>query len=109
MVRSNGQGKGQTMFKAKVTSKGQITIPQEVRDALGVKPGEKVAFLPGLEGEFRLRRVGSIDELYGCLAGYGGDAPKTNRELNELMASYAVERDEAAKSGAQKQSDGEAA
>jgi antitoxin PrlF len=97
------------MFKAKITSKGQITIPQEVRDALGAKPGDKVAFLPGLDGEFRMRRVGSIDDLYGCLAGYAGEAPKTNRELNELMGTYAAELDEATKSGAQKQSDGEAA
>jgi antitoxin PrlF len=97
------------MFKAKVTSKGQITIPQGVRDALGVKPGERVAFLPGQEGEFRLRRVGSIEDLYGCLAGYGVEAPKTNRELNDLMATHAAERDEATKSSARRQTDGEAA
>ena len=29
---------------AKVTSKGQITIPKEVRDALGVAEGDQVVF-----------------------------------------------------------------
>jgi AbrB family looped-hinge helix DNA binding protein len=30
--------------EAKITSKGQITLPKDVRHALGVKPGDKVVF-----------------------------------------------------------------
>ena len=30
--------------EAKITSKGQITVPREVRRALGVKPGDKIVF-----------------------------------------------------------------
>ena len=30
--------------EAKITSKGQITVPREVRHALGVKPGDKILF-----------------------------------------------------------------
>jgi AbrB family looped-hinge helix DNA binding protein len=30
--------------EAKLTSKGQITVPREVRRALGVKPGDKIVF-----------------------------------------------------------------
>ena len=32
------------MIVAKVTSKGQVTIPKKVRDSLGVHPGEDVGF-----------------------------------------------------------------
>ena len=32
------------MIVAKVTSKGQVTIPKKVRDRLGVHPGEHVGF-----------------------------------------------------------------
>lgn len=32
------------MIIAKVTSKGQVTIPKKVRDRLGVHPGEEVGF-----------------------------------------------------------------
>lgn len=32
------------MLTAKVTSKGQITIPKEVREKLGIRPGEDLGF-----------------------------------------------------------------
>ena len=32
------------MLKVKVTSKGQVTIPKEIRDKLGIRPGEGLAF-----------------------------------------------------------------
>ena len=32
------------MLMAKVTSKGQVTIPKQVRDKLGVQPGEGIGF-----------------------------------------------------------------
>lgn len=53
--------------------------------------------------------MGSIEDLYGCLAGYGIETPKTDRELNELMASHAADLDETTKSGAKKPPEGEAA
>lgn len=32
------------MFEAKLTSKGQITVPIEIRRLLNVEPGEKLSF-----------------------------------------------------------------
>jgi antitoxin PrlF len=32
------------MPKATITSKGQITVPKAVREALGVQPGDRLAF-----------------------------------------------------------------
>ena len=32
-------------FDAKVMSKGQVTIPQKVRDILGIKTGDRVTFI----------------------------------------------------------------
>jgi AbrB family looped-hinge helix DNA binding protein len=32
------------MSSSTVTSKGQITVPKEIRDALGVRPGDRLAF-----------------------------------------------------------------
>jgi AbrB family looped-hinge helix DNA binding protein len=96
------------MPTATVTSKGQITIPVEVREAMGLKPGAKVMFFPNAEGDFVMRvRVGSIMDLRGCLAGF--DVPKTDEEMNELLHQRAFELDEATKSGAAQASKGEAA
>jgi AbrB family looped-hinge helix DNA binding protein len=95
------------MYKAKVTSKGQITIPAGVRDAMGLRPGERVVFWEGEDGEFVVRRVGSILEMAGCLAGCEG--PKSDAEMNEQLAAYAGALDEATKSAAQAVPDGEAA
>lgn len=32
--------------EAKLTSKGQITIPKSIRTTLGLKPGKRVIFIP---------------------------------------------------------------
>ncbi len=102
------------MHKAKITSKGQITIPIEVRKAMGIKPGEKVIFSEGADNsEYILRRVGTMMDMAGSLAGLA--APKTDAEMNRLLAAHASELDEATRSHTRKtakkakMSDGEAA
>ena len=42
----------------RVTSKGQVTIPKQVRDRLGINPGSKVDFKVAEDGRAFLRRVG---------------------------------------------------
>jgi antitoxin PrlF len=42
-------------LKAKVTSKGQLTIPKEVRRALGVREGDSLIFDMDDGGEVRVR------------------------------------------------------
>lgn len=37
-----------------VTQKGQVTIPKQVRDALGIVPGSKVEFTRGPDGHIVL-------------------------------------------------------
>jgi antitoxin PrlF len=95
------------IYKAKLTSKGQITLPAGVRTRLGLKPGEKLAFFEGASGEFTLRRVGSIQEMEGCLKGL--DLPKTDEEMNRQIAAYLRGLDDATKSGAEARQDGDAA
>ncbi len=34
----------------RVTSKGQVTIPKEIRERLGIVPGSEVEFLPTVDG-----------------------------------------------------------
>lgn len=43
------------MPTATMTSKGQITVPKQVRDELHLKPGTKIDFRLGQRGEIILR------------------------------------------------------
>ena len=50
------------MYSAKVTSKGQVTVPVEIRRALGVNEGDFVAF--EMRGDYAVvRRQRSLREL----------------------------------------------
>ncbi len=53
---------------ATITSKGQVTIPIEIRRHLGLEVGEKVAFVIEDEGGVRLAlpRYPTIDSLRGA-------------------------------------------
>jgi AbrB family looped-hinge helix DNA binding protein len=81
-----------------VTSKGQVTIPKQVRDALNIRPGAKVVFDVNSAGELVLRKsvrtksrrpdrferaLGSAEIKLGCstdeymamIRGYDDDDP----------------------------------
>ncbi len=40
----------------RITSKGQVTIPKEIRDEFGLLPGTEVEFA-SVEGELRVRKM----------------------------------------------------
>ncbi len=49
---------------AKITAKGQTTIPQDVRRALQVSPGDLIAWEVGADGTATVRRVQPLDLEY---------------------------------------------
>ena len=53
---------------ATLTSKGQITIPKEIRDSLGMKAGDRMTFtlMPDATVVMRVKRKG-LTELAGTL------------------------------------------
>jgi len=58
-------------ISGKVTSKGQLVIPAELRRKNGIKPGTKVHFLEDELGRIVLQPVTDefIDRMTGCLSG----------------------------------------
>jgi len=53
---------------ATLTSKGQATIPKEIRDSLGMKPGDRMTFTLMADGTVIMRvKTKSIMELAGML------------------------------------------
>lgn len=49
---------------AKITAKGQTTIPQEIRTALKVAPGDLIAWEVDARGTATVRRVEPLDIDY---------------------------------------------
>jgi len=83
-------GKGLT---ARITTKGQITVPKRVRDALEIEPGDELEFELGTDRAVvrpRRRRV------LGDLAGIAGSAavriPTTAGALDEAIGQAALRR-----------------
>ena len=44
------------MSKTKVTSKGQVTIPKEIRESLGIKVGDEIDFVKDERGIVTVRK-----------------------------------------------------
>jgi AbrB family looped-hinge helix DNA binding protein len=53
------------MPTATVTSKGQVTIPRKVREALRLRPGDRVDFVLGEEGGCGCGRGRSTSASFG--------------------------------------------
>lgn len=56
------------MSRSKLTSKGQITVPKDVRERLGLKSGDRVVFeFKGNSVHLRVEKSKSLKELKGSL------------------------------------------
>ncbi|QIN81312.1 AbrB/MazE/SpoVT family DNA-binding domain-containing protein [Rubrobacter tropicus] len=68
MVRCVIEVRSAVLIRATLTSKGQLTIPKDVRDRLGLKSGDRVVF--EFEDDFvrlRVERRKGLGELMGSL------------------------------------------
>ena len=57
-------------IEAKITSKGQATIPVEIREKLGLQAGDRIAFVETEQGILILPRNRPASILFGALAEY---------------------------------------
>ena len=62
------------IYRARVTSKGQVTIPAPVREQLGLRTGDEIAFEPKTL-RFSAAPRPKLSELYGILAPDGPMPP----------------------------------
>lgn len=78
------------MARSTVTSKGQITIPHEVRKELGLHAGSRVAFVATGTGTYELvPETRSITELKGVIAAPA--EPVTLGEMDTAVAEGAAQ------------------
>jgi AbrB family looped-hinge helix DNA binding protein len=85
------------MEPAKITTRGQITIPLEIRRKLGVKDGDEVVFL---EQDGRIVMENSINPaLKEVQAAFAGEAErlglKTEQDIADMVKEIRRERNRA--------------
>lgn len=82
-----------------VTSKGQITLPKEVREHLHIGEGDRLEFVIEEGGEVRVRPVtGSVEALFGILHRPGAP-PLSTAEIDEAIIRAVVADDERIRRG----------
>lgn len=82
------------MDVAKVTSKGQVTIPIDIRRKLGIKEGDKILFLEEAGRVFLMNS--SMEALRKAQAAFAGAAEeaglKDEDDVAEMLAQLRRER-----------------
>jgi AbrB family looped-hinge helix DNA binding protein len=73
------------MAEATVTSKGQVTIPKTVRDALGLQAGDRVDFVESEEGFVIVPAKRDLRTLRGVFKGRR-KKPLSTEEMNAVIA-----------------------
>jgi AbrB family looped-hinge helix DNA binding protein len=77
------------MSSATVTSKGQVTIPVEVRTKLGLRPGSRLTFVPTGTGGYEIHaQAASIKDVKGAVPRPA--QPVSVAEMNEAIAEGAT-------------------
>ncbi len=73
------------MTLAKLTAKGQVTIPKKVREALKITTGDKIEILTNDQGEAIIRPVSkTIDEVF-CTLQKPGQQAVSLEEINQAI------------------------
>ncbi len=81
------------MAQATLTSKGQVTIPKEIRDALRLSTGEKIEFILSDKDTVVLKPVTrKVDEVFGKLRHYRKSVPVSVEGMNEAIRSRLADK-----------------
>jgi len=80
------------MQESTLTTKGQTTLPKEIREALGLQAGDRVRYLLLDDGQVRLLRQRPVSDLGGILA-QKGRGPVSLEEMEQAISDAALDRD----------------
>jgi antitoxin PrlF len=70
------------MSSATVTSKGQLTIPADIRDEFHIEPGHKLLFYRAFDGSLGVRVLQPVPDFGFGMFRYLSD-PATSAELDQ--------------------------
>lgn len=78
-------------IESKITSKGQTTIPAEIRERLGLQTGDRIAFIEMEQGFLIVPRNRPVSTLFGSLAEYavpGTTVDDYDRAIGEGISDH---------------------
>ena len=82
------------MPKATITSKGQLTLPKEIRSRLGVDAGDQVDFRIEADGSITVQSAkGSARRLYGLLE-VSNDPSVSTEDMDRAISEFVAADDE---------------
>ena len=77
-------------YQSKITSKGQVTIPKDLRERFGFKEGEEVLMVPENEGILLKHRMDSMRSLRGLMR-EEVDLKKASTFIGKVRREWRVE------------------
>ena len=78
-------------YEATITSKGQLTLPKDLRKRFHLQEGEKVLLIPLEDGIMMKHNLNPLRELRGILR-QEIDVQKASRFVAELRKEWRLER-----------------
>lgn len=78
-------------IESRITSKGQTTIPAEVRERLGLQAGDRIAFIELEQGFLLVPRNRPVSSMFGSLAEYAVPGTTVNdydRAIGEGISEH---------------------
>lgn len=70
-------------FITNITQKGQITLPKEIREILGLQPKSRVSIAVTKEGQLKVKKVVSLLDLAGSIKPIPGKSVLDSRKAME--------------------------
>lgn len=82
------------MASSTLTSKGQVTVPKEIRELLGLREGDRLVFRLDEHGNVLLRpeTQGPLGRLPGLLRHLAGERAVSVEEMDEAVRRRAREK-----------------
>lgn len=76
------------LLKAKVTSKGQVTLPKPLRDTLGIHEGDHIEFAVEAPNNASIRKLAAPGSSAGALKHLAKGKSLTVEEMDEAIREH---------------------
>ncbi|MEX2382030.1 MAG: AbrB/MazE/SpoVT family DNA-binding domain-containing protein [Opitutales bacterium] len=80
------------LLRARVTSKGQVTLPKTLRDSLGIHEGDQVEFAVNSPKIASIRKLKALGSSAGALRHLAEEKPVSVEDMDEAIRNHMRKR-----------------